>query len=318
MRLYLSMLSAIIAVVSTAASADSLRNRDVGMYGNAWKQWAVEESGRLDFLILQVQLDSDLDALVEFVDAARALDTRVVLRLQIHLSKAQRAAVQGAEPLREVNYYVNHYASLLERLKDRRPEAIVIDEENVFWQGRARFLAELYHGFKQRHPQHRFYQWYSGSLKLNVPGESRWPILPADGWVFDQYSMEDETFGQYVAGMRRLGKPLLAVLWASPNWHVGNKGGKPDDAWWNQAGWKSFYAQLAHSRAHGIPVSFFAFGKSANGRLVPLWNSSEPCDVAFVEAFTKRTIPMLRSDDKLPVKTPAVRPDWIPGYCEAQ
>jgi hypothetical protein len=238
--------------------------------------------------------------------------------MQFYTERAQRGIRDNAKAVEPTDYYVNMFAAVLDKVPDLPMDAVTIEEENIYWGGRAEFLSEMYQRLKERYPARQFYQWYSPRRKpsIAIPGKT-WPDLPSDGWVVDQYGIYGKEFEDYIDQMKALDKPLIAVVWASPQWKVGDKMKRHNMEWWDDLGWKYLYSHLATYRKHDVPVTFFMFtteeGKSE--QTIPLFLSKDPCDQKFVQAFVAQTLPMVRSGQRIPLKIPARRPAWIPGHC---
>ena len=91
-----------------------------------------------------------------------------------------------------------------------------IGEENIFWNGYDKLLADFYHRIKKKCPNLPVYQWYSNTFRgTDWPG-FMWPWLPADGWVIDEYWAEPRDFELAVRRHLMLGQPLVQLAWATP------------------------------------------------------------------------------------------------------
>jgi hypothetical protein len=196
----------------------------------------------------------------------------------------------------------------------RNAIAVTIDEENIHWGGRAQLLASLFTDLREKYPEVKWYQWYSSSKTANVPGH-RWPDLPADGWVFDQYTMAANEYRSYVAAMAKRGQPLVSIVWAGVDWQPGDKQRLARPRWWDDGGWRLFYEQVAANQQHGIPTAFYLYELDKDRRSAALWKSAQACKRNFVERFTTDTLRYLKSGPKLPISVPKSRPQWIPAGC---
>lgn len=288
----------------------------LGMYGTHWYPWMRGNREGGDLNIYQVTPERDVEEVLEVLKAAQRNRIKVILDMLFYTSKQQRAAERGAAGLRSLEFYEGLFSRVLDHLGELPVEGVTIEEENVYWGGRAQFLGDLYRRLKARYNGIEFYQWYSSSRTVNIPGDT-WPGLPSDGWVIDPYQLKGLGYYRLVKGMMALGKPVVGVVWASPNWQsaAGERKWNPD--WWNTEGWKTFYWQLSVNGHFNVPTAFFAFWLSARekGRLVPLWHSESHCAQEFLRQLVQRTFPMMRSTAVLPLKVPATRPKWIPALC---
>jgi hypothetical protein len=92
--------------------------------------------------------------------------------------------------------------------------AITLGEEQIFWESREAQLNRFYEEIKARHPDLPVYQWYSPSSLGSIPGQS-WPNLKADGWVADEYFLDQPFMERGMRGFRILRKPIVQIIWAS-------------------------------------------------------------------------------------------------------
>lgn len=284
---------------------------DYGTYGNAWLPWLGRNQGLLDFVIYQAQLDNT--RLRPEIVAALASNVDVLVRLQIYTADSQRAAEQAAPPMPTVADYTERSSALIEPLRGLGILGITLDEENVYWSGRAEFLGSVYHELKSNFPETTIFQWYSSSQTPNVPGKS-WPNLPADGWIVNQYLMPGQVYQDYIAEMGKATPRLISVVWASPQWVPGmGDGQERSETWWNRTGWRLFYEQMAVNLRHGVDTAFFMF--SLEPQAVPLWDSRDACVQRFLAAFVGTTLPHLKQARSLPMRV-SERPAWLPAYCD--
>jgi hypothetical protein len=282
----------------------------VGLYGVAWTPWLVERPGGVDFVLYQV---GTAERPAEVWRAVRSLGRagiEVVLVVMFYESRAQRAGRSGAAPAAPIETYERRFDELLAAPERSSVAGVVIEEENVFWAGRAGLLDALYGRLKQRYPDVTFYQWYSGARRVNVPGRE-WPSLRADGWVIDSYLLEGESYERLVRGYLALGLPLLSIVWASPNWPSDAGRPKPDPGWWEREGSRIFTSQVGTNARLRVPTALFPYWVSAGTPgLVPLWRSTEPCARAFMGWLVSKGIPGIRDG--------AMRPEragWVPRSC---
>ncbi len=145
--------------------------------------------------------------------------------------------------------------SLVKLLTDIDPDwlyAITLGEEQVYWDGWDKALTELYHRAKKRWPKLPVYQWWTPMAVPNTREKSGWTALPADGWVIDLYGMTRQAFEKKVVTALETGKPLIHIVWSSPDWP--NYSGAKS---WDEGGRKIFDDQLDVCRAHNVPVAHF-------------------------------------------------------------
>jgi hypothetical protein len=291
----------------------------VGIYDKAWGDYVLDHPEDFDFIIYPARLQKrGADQIVPELKQIAEAGVDLIVNVQFYEEKAQRGNREGASAMHEPQHYEDLFASLLDATHGIPISGLTIEEENVFWDGRAEFLSDLYKRVKKRYPDYTFYQWYSPRRKpsIAIPGKT-WPSLPADGWVIDQYGIYGKEFQAYIGEMKALNKPLLAVLWASPQIKVGDRKVARDKDWWEAKGWKMFYSQLAVYQKYDVPLTFYMFAPIDEGSKgnTPLYQSKDECDRRFVTAFTSKTLPMIRSKKPIRLEIPKRRPDWLPGYC---
>jgi hypothetical protein len=316
----LILVTMITSLLAFSSTSYGLSGNHVGLYGKAWVETALGPGHSSDVLIYQVSPGTDVDEVLRVIDRANSADVKIVLDIQFYKDYPQRSAAPSGAPLSPVPTYEQAFARVLDRLGERKVEGVTIEEENVWWAGRPKFLTDLYRGLKKRYPTVNFYQWYTSSKKVHVPGEEA-PLVPSDGWVIDEYALTGENYEKFAQGMVRLGKPVVSIVWASPNWKVGHGDRTRDAAWWNEEGWKIFYWQVAVNKTHGFATTFFVYGLKSttepDGRaaIESLSNSKEKCSTDFRDALLNTTIPHIKTAS-IPRTVPATRPSWIPGYCQ--
>jgi hypothetical protein len=309
----------VLTACAAPCGADPLHFTDPGIYGTAWARYAREHPDQFEFLIYQARLHkAAAGGIPQELKSLNAAGVRLVVDMQFYTERAQRGIREGAPPMEKPEYYVDMFAGVLDRVGDMPIEALTIEEENIYWDGRAEFLADMYHRLKTKYPQRDFYQWYSPRRKpsIAIPGKT-WPDLPGDGWVVDQYGIYGQEFDDYIGQMKALKKPLIAVVWASPQWKVGDKSKSHNKIWWDKQGWKMLYSHLATYRRFDVPISFYMFTteEGESEQTIPLFQSKDQCDQKFFDAFLKQTLPMVRSGQNIPLRIPGRRPAWMPGYC---
>lgn len=320
MRIVQKMLFAAAGMaIWTPSMSAELGGKDVGVYGNAWVDYVMEHPKTFDFFVYQARLlNTPADEISGKVKEFKAKGVPVVLDMQFYENSAQRGVREGAPPMKDVKHYEDLYAKVLNDVPRDAVPVITIDEENVYWGGRAEFLGELYKTLKARFPERSFYQWYSPRLKpsIAIPGET-WPNLPADGWIIDQYAVSGDKFASYIASVKHLDKPLLAVMWTVPQWRPGDTSRHVDTEWWDTKAWKTFYSQVATYKKYDVPIALYAATPRSEGSAAnaALYQSGNECDRKFFEALLSVTLPALRSGQHVAEEIPRQRPSWIPGHC---
>lgn len=302
------VLALLISISFASEPQNDTQVNGFGLYGSAWVSWLRGNPTNVDFIIYQVGPSRPLGLIRDDLQFASDSGTKIILTLKSRKVAASNPAMDTSAPSLE------NFTRILDRIADLPLAAVTIGEENVFWDGRSEWLASLYETLHERYPERRFFQWYSPSRNLNIPGR-KWPALPADGWVFDQYHMHGQIYREYLNGMADIDLPKVSVVWASPLWRPGARKGEPNFEWWDQEGWKLFYNQVRLNIDHNLPTAFFLYELAESGRQpIPMFRSENNCAHGFVDAFLNQTLPALRFRNLL-VALPAERPEWIPSGC---
>ena len=223
-RMITAMLSVMLLSADAFAASTSppersarepLTHRDSGIYG-WWQPYFWE--GPFQFLIVQafVRPHESLDAVQnagtaegiglwnENLMKARAAGKRVI---------AQATPGQGG---RKTEEYYQGLVRFLETVNRRELYAVTLSEENIFWDGEHEKLTDIYYRLKNDFPEVPVYQWYSNSSRGDAWPGFRYPWLPADGWITDEYFAEPRDFEQEVRRYRMLGLPLIQLGYAAP------------------------------------------------------------------------------------------------------
>ena len=194
--------------------------------------------------------------------------------------------------------------------------AITLDEEQIYWRGWGKALAELYHRCKRRWPDLPVYQWWSPNQIPNVRAQTGWVALPADGWIIDLYGVPRQQFEKKVLMCLETGKPLIHIAWASPDWpqYCGAES-------WIPSGRKIFDDQLDVCRSYNVPVAHFCTQKYVEKdgkRIRPIlwgWHAVDPVVRAWYRELETLVMNLRTlSDDQIGFRTPDQRLfDWAHG-----
>lgn len=302
--------------VNEALSQTPTSSLRIGQYGNAWIETAAEKKVPMDFIILQVPHTRPVAETAGRFKSLSDLGISILADVLFYEDRDQRSGARNAKPLKGHGHYVTTFSKAVDGLQSLRIEGFTIEEENVYWGGRARFLEDLYRDLKSRYPGQKFFQWYSTGLKPNVPGRDS-PDLPADGWIFDAYRLDGKAYVDLIEGTLSRGKPVYSVIWASPNWRPGDKSKTPDLNWWNSEGWKVFAWQLAVNKKNNVPTAFYMYWLESGGKerkILPLSKANDENAISFINDFVKKTVPFLKSTEAFPLKELKNPPSWVPMF----
>ena len=258
------VLTAIVLIVFTdsalaeKANRTTLTHRDSGLYCNlrfthgrdpkvdgVVNMLTPERASSADapwsFYVFQFNRPATV-ADIKLIERMAAAGKKVILRVDIGRLTSEPNVKQMEERL----------AAMVKGLNVDSLYAIILGEEQVFWNGWTKALGELYHRAKVRWPDLPVYQWWSPMEVPNVRAESGWVALPADGWVIDLYGRRREEFERKLVKTLETGKPVIHIIWSSPDW--------PDlcgATAWDEGGRHVFEDQLEVCRAFNVPVAHF-------------------------------------------------------------
>jgi len=244
---------------------------------------------------------------------------------------------------------------------------ITLSEENVTWDyekqsdgsykpvygkadtlpPRADFLNDLYNALVKRYVtsdslnrnwMYKFLQWYSPNTWGNYPGSNvNWPLIGADGWVYDQYHLDVSTstsnvitrgeYYDYALSMAQLDGPVYSVVFASPLRYPTGGTRTINSEWWNSlsyangdGGWLRFFGQVEVNKLLRIPTIFYAY-TPVSRQDTPMTDSrinSNPelqkCGqdlFTFLESTTLTHL--LATKDSILYRYTSEKPDWIPA-----
>ena len=257
-----------------AAAGSRLTARDAGLYVGTAADYMYGQVP-FTFSIDQVSRRSDPAGLRRTVERLHANGKRSILDIFLY-EKGDETAKPAAE-------YMAWLDPLLAQLPLDKVYAITLSEENIYWNGHGEMLRELYGLVKAKYPSLAVYQWYSPGA--SAPGFG-WPLLPADGWLIDEYCAPRARFADLVKKYTLLDKPLIHIAWAAPDWK--------EFASWDKV-WDD---QLAICRGYGVPIAFFCWWPP-NGDPPPpgnqsLWSWSAPPGSAHHRVWNQRVLPYVQ------------------------
>ena len=264
----------ILGAVSIASAFEGprLTARDAGLYVGVAGDYMF---GKVPFTfsIEQVSRKSDPVALSKMVERLNANGKRTILDVFLYEN--------GNEQAKPAADYMAWLAPLLSKLPLDKVYAITLSEENIYWNGHQEMLAELYRLVKAKYPTLAVYQWYSPGA--GAPGFGAWPLLPADGWLIDEYCRPREQFENLVKKYTVLDKPLIHIAWAAPGWK--------EFSTWDKV-WDD---QLEICRRYGVPISFFCWWPPDSTPPPPgnqsMWSWSTPAGTEHYRVWHQVVLP---------------------------
>lgn len=289
-----------------------------GVYGKAWLSWVLKNSEKLSLYVYQLDYELSIMESEQINDLANA-PLSVFFVQGIHDTRKEKWMEKGASPdksVEDVGLAVQSNFDLLERFDTIN---ISLDEENFWWNGRGDYLDSIYLQLKATDRSINVWQFFAEGLRTQRRKDRRGRFqLGADGYIFDEYRLSPEKYEDLLLQYLQQGKPVISILWASPNWKPrGRKARKHNENWWDEKGWRSFFEKTMINRKHGVQTAYFMFDigdKKDKFRLIPTFASNDVCSVNFVNKLFEVTLPTLFS---IPVveNSPAKKPDWVSERC---
>lgn len=223
---------------------------DSGVYGG-WNEYWMRDDFPFNVLIVQawVRPEGNISShgqgnlsWGQWLQQARAKGKRVVADITPVGIKTAR------DPLA---YYKNALDNFMKGVDPKQLFCISLGEENIYWNGHAELLKQMYAYAKQKY-NIPVYQWYSPGAK---PPGFGWPNLPADGWITDEYAHDGPSFERFIRSYAIHQLPLLQIVWAAP---------MMTDFNWKTAGDPAFDWQIEVCRKYNIPVAYFTWEGHGN------------------------------------------------------
>lgn len=250
----LLMLTGLAAARNAAAEAPGAREpltfRNSALYCG-WNDYLVRADSPFDFLLVQGNgpyEGRDNTPWNEWLKKARKNGKRVIALLNPQVKKANGEYYNiSTSPSDEASLdgLVRVMSEFLDQVDVNELYAVSLSEEHVFWNGEAERLNLLYDKLKAKYKV-PVYQWYSPSGEGSVPGLN-WPNLKADGWLADEYFLDQPHMERAMRGYTVLQKPIIQTIWAG-----GEKASVPFLP-------TRFWGQVDVCRKYNIPTSYFTW-----------------------------------------------------------
>lgn len=242
---------------------EPLTFKNVGIYGG-WNEYFVSKDLPFDFLIVQAfaykegigwskNEKGDMPGVPlwnEWLKRARANDKRIIADFcPIAYDKdgnpqSLPPAYNEKTPL-PIESYFPSIDRFFKTIDVNELYAITLSEEHVFWNGQKERLIAVYEYIKKNYPEVPVYQWYSPSHEGSIPGLN-WPNLPSDGWMADEYFLQQPAMEIAMREYKIFQKPVFQIIWASASENTSIP--------WSE---KTFWDQFTVCRKYDIPVAFF-------------------------------------------------------------
>ena len=270
----------------------ALTFRNSGLYGG-WNEYFIRKDIPFDFLIVQCKIEKDSaswhgkgekgSSWNDWLIRAEGNGKKVVACLYPVVEKDGQSIMFHRAYKFKNRPTVEEFADLIDaqlsRLDLSKLYAITLGEENVYWNGQHELLVQLY-DYMKAHYDIPVYQWYSPGA--GVPGMG-WPNLKADGWIIDDYNLDQQQFEYQVSGYAIRHLPILSIIWAGPDMK---------DVPYSE---RRFWEQYTVCRKYNVPTSYFNWTGQSN-----IWGWSENPPIA-----SKRVFDLCKYSSRLARETPA-------------
>lgn len=267
---------AILAVASSALASgprEPLTAQNVGQYG-PWCEYLTSKDLPFDFLIVQAIVfedhiewngwtKEDKTSWNEYLKRARANGKRVIADVHPALYtedgelQTLNDSYRSKKPV-PVERFLPLIDKFFREVDEEELYAITISEEHTAESGQPERLNAVYDYIKQHHKIDA-YQWYTPSKEGSVPGLN-YPNLESDGWMADEYWVEQPRMEEAMRAFVVQQKPMFQIIWASPDCAV---------APWSE---KTFWEQFKICRKYNIPVAFFCYSDRMEGPQGNKWS----------------------------------------------
>ncbi len=288
----------------------------LGIYGWKWTPFVLENPDVFDFVLYQMSPRKNEKRLDE-IAAITELGVSMTVMQQVYPSVKERFMRDDAKKIPRPEQAAARIAAIYADPRTAGVQTISLDEENLWWNGRAEYLDILYRETKARLPDMEVWQWFNEhKTDRRTPRRERFKVA-TDGYILDPYSVPMSEYTERLRQYTRQGKPVMALLWAAPNWKHGGRRKGQDNYWWEEEGWRRLYEQVRLSRENGVDTALWLYDLpygETEKFLTPIFLSKNPCSEPFLRAFIATAMPALRNAP-LYDPTPAQRPSWMPDRC---
>lgn len=312
----------------TAAGRKPLTFQDSGLYGG-WPSYFKDPTTPFDYHIVQAAIyEGDIQSIRNWnrnFQEARANGKRIVAALYPHASDGKGAFfsikdLTSNSTDRDLDKLALVVEEFLAEVDESELYGITLGEEHIYWNGREDHLNALYEKIKVNHPDLPIFQWYSPSKALSTPGISGFPNLNADGWVSDEYFLDQPNMEKSMRAYIIQQKPILNVIWA---------GGERQPVPYVQ---QRFDEQVSVQQKYNIPASYFTYSGDPGSGDPGLWGFKPDVDpitaarfenvLSAAKSAASYTGPDVASWDVVPWEIPAIelafhsQSDATPCYTE--
>lgn len=210
----------------------------------------------------------------------------LIVELQYQDRKSWKRS--ASVPLSDTSFNdITRHLNNMRRLQGTDILAFTLDEEMPRGRAYRPLLRSTYQ--KLRPLTHRpIFQWLSPSRRVNlVPFDAL--RHSTDGWVIDEYFLSPTDYERFVRQLLSIGKPIVSILWLSPEWRLGTHHRDHDATgeWWRNEKKEQILQKTLINLRLGIDTAVFATDLRASGPPITLWKSDNPCKRAFLDRYMR-------------------------------
>lgn len=246
---------------SAVAPREPLTFQNVGVYAG-WDDYLVSKDNPFDYLIIQANVvdgkiwwhtrdkqraAGDNRTWNEWLKIARANGKRVIADVgasrTIDGTTYSFQTMHGVANAPAIEQLFPMFDSFFEQVDEQELYAITLGEEHIFWEGQLERIVAVTEYLKPKYDV-PLYQWWSPSGDGSRVGVT-WPNLPGDGWMLDEYFLQQTKMESLLRSQMILQKPVFQIIWAAPE--------APSVPWDPQ----TFWDQVAACRKYNVPIAFF-------------------------------------------------------------
>lgn len=206
---------------------EPLTFRNSGLYG-PWNAYFTNPDTPFDHAIVQaIAYEGDIQGHTDWnqhLQNSRNAGKRIIADVVPQVANGQGgyfgiANLTPTSPASDLDKLANAINEFLDTVDKNELYGITLGEEHIFWDGRVDHLNGIYDRVKAAHPDVPVFQWYSPSSIGTAPGISGWYNLKSDGWVSDEYYLDQPAMEKNMRAYVIQQKPITNVIWAGGDAH---------------------------------------------------------------------------------------------------
>ena len=272
---------------------EPLTFRNTGLYGG-WTEYSVSADCPFDFFVVNGEgpfEGRDNSKWNEWLKKARKNGKRVIVNLnpQVKMANGQYTNISllgNKADDAALDAMIRVIGEFFAQVDVNELYGVTLCEEQVFWNGQAENLNKLYDKMKAKYDV-PVYQWFSGSSTGSPPGIV-YPNIKSDGWVADEYFLDQPYMEQTMRAYIIQQKPIVQTIWAG-----GEKATASVPFILNR-----FWQQVEVCRKYDIPTEYFTwYGEGGSWGM----NENAPRSLKRIFDLTVQVAKRAKSQDQCPL-----------------